>query len=1536
MSGNVFLDSKFVDNNEEEYFTYTPFDKTVITICLLDVSGLIKQFLWVEELQDWELVFFRPKASCDVFSICGPFTMCNDNALSLCNCMKGFSVKSPRDWELGDRQEGCTRNTPLACSKNKSTTGLTDKFFAIPSVTLPYDAHGMEIVASPHECMQYNDTADNNEEILYLRLAAEEVQSWEHNKRTIIDVVAGVSVSAFSFLVFVLLLLIRRSKRRSFGHPMNKIIDGVGIVSFRYAHLKHATKNFSEKLGGGSFGSVFKGILSSSTTIAVKMLDGACQGEKQFRAEVSTIGMIQHVNLVKLIGFCCEGDRRMLVYEHMVNRSLDFHLFQSNGTILNWSTWYQIAIGVAKGLSYLHESCHDCIIHCDIKPENILLDVLFVPKVTDFGMAKLLGRDFSRILTTMSGTIGYLTPVWISGVAITQKVDVYSYGMVLLEIISGRRNTLGNCKSSNDQAVYFPVQAAHKLLNGDVGSLIDKNLHSDINMEEVERACKVACWCIQDDDFNRPTMGDVVQVLGLIELDMPQVPSLLIFLSCNTITPSSAQPSNRSENDMQALLCFKKAITNDPTGALSSWNSSLHFCRWKGVACGRTSPFHVVSIDLTSMELSGVLPACMGNLTSLKTLVLARNNLEGTIPESLAKSLSLIKLNLSRNFLTGDIPASLFNGSSKLITVDLQMNLFSGKISLPRSMGKSLQFLGLTGNFLSGLIPKSLANISSLNSVLLGQNNLSGQIPESLGQIANQSKLDLSGNRLSGFVPTTVYNMSSLEFFGIGNNSLIGKIPPDIGHTLPNLKSLIMSLNRFDGSIPASLANASNLEMLDLSSNLLSGFVPALGSLRNLNNLLLGNNSLEAEDWTFLTALTNCTQLLKLAVERNNINGNLPKSVGNLSIDLQWFKFGGNQISGGIPDELGNLINLTVLDINSNMLSGELPSTIGNLRKLYILNLSTNKLSGQIPSTVGKVSQLGKLYLDDNNLSGKIPGSIGQCRMLNMLNLSVNRLDGSIPVELVSISSLSLGLDLSNNKLSGLIPQEIGNLHNLGLLNFSNNQLSGKIPSSLSQCVVLLSLNMENNDLDGSIPESLSQLSAIQHIDLSENNLSGKVPTGGIFQEPKYVNLQGNKGLCANIQILGLPICPTSPVERKNNKRLLLKVVAPITIALFSVFCISFALVTLWKRRLISFSWFIDVLRLCNDMLNQCSGMLNMLCLSHEKRSEEPTTPISNEKLKKVSYGDILIATNWFSSIHTISSTHTGSVYVGRFKSDKILVAIKVFNLNQPGAYESYFIECEVLRSTRHRNLMRPLTLCSTLDKENHEFKALIFKFMVNGSLERWLYSEQHYGIKDRVLCLSQRICIATDVASALDYIHNHLTPPLVHCDVKPSNILLDDDMTARLGDFGSAKFLFPDLVSLESFADIGGTIGYMAPEYGMGCQISTGGDVYSFGVLLLEMLTGKKPTDDTFADGLSIHKFVDSMFPDRLEEILDPYMAHEEYQVYPADLSESCIKQLAALGLSCSMESPKDRPGMQDVCVKLCAVKEAFLQFSDFTLMEQ
>jgi serine/threonine protein kinase len=216
----------------------------------------------------------------------------------------------------------------------------------------------------------------------------------------------------------------------------------------------------------------------------------------------------------------------------MSNGSLEVHLFSSNDIVLEWSTRYQIATGVARGLSYLHEGCRECIIHCDIKPENILLDTSFVPKISDFGMATIVGRNFSRVLTTFRGTVGYLAPEWISGEAITQKVDVYSFGMVLLEIVSGRRNSPKVYTSDSYHASYFPMQAISMLHGGDVNSLVDPRLCGEFNLEEAIRLCMVAFWCIQDNEFDRPTMGEVVWVLeGLQELDMPPMPRQLAAIT---------------------------------------------------------------------------------------------------------------------------------------------------------------------------------------------------------------------------------------------------------------------------------------------------------------------------------------------------------------------------------------------------------------------------------------------------------------------------------------------------------------------------------------------------------------------------------------------------------------------------------------------------------------------------------------------------------------------------------------------------------------------------------------------------------------------------------------------------------------------------------------------------------------------------------------------------------------------------------------------------------------------------------------------
>lgn len=295
-------------------------------------------------------------------------------------------------------------------------------------------------------------------------------------------------------------------------------------IRFSYEELQNATNNFSIKLGQGGFGSVYQGVLPDGSRLAVKKLEGIGQGKKEFRAEVSIIGSIHHLHLVRLRGFCVEGTHRLLAYEYMANGSLEKWLFKKNKEfMLDWDTRFNIAVGTAKGLAYLHEDCDVKIVHCDIKPENVLLDDHFLAKVSDFGLAKLMTREQSHVFTTMRGTRGYLAPEWITNYAISEKSDVFSYGMVLLEIIGGRKNY---DPSESSEKSHFPSYAFKMMEEGKLKDLIDRNLKVEEEDERVSTAIKVALWCIQDDMSLRPSMAKVVQMLeGLCHVPSPPTAS---------------------------------------------------------------------------------------------------------------------------------------------------------------------------------------------------------------------------------------------------------------------------------------------------------------------------------------------------------------------------------------------------------------------------------------------------------------------------------------------------------------------------------------------------------------------------------------------------------------------------------------------------------------------------------------------------------------------------------------------------------------------------------------------------------------------------------------------------------------------------------------------------------------------------------------------------------------------------------------------------------------------------------------------------
>ncbi|KAF7829858.1 G-type lectin S-receptor-like serine/threonine-protein kinase [Senna tora] len=335
---------------------------------------------------------------------------------------------------------------------------------------------------------------------------------------------------------------------------------------FDYEELELATDNFKTLIGSGGFGAVYKGVLLDKSVVAVKkIMNLGNQGKKDFCTEIAIIGNIHHVNLVKLKGFCAEGRQRLLIYEYMNRGSLDRTLF-GGGPVLEWQERFDIALGTARGLAYLHSGCEQKIIHCDIKPENILLHDQFQAKISDFGLSKLLSPEESGLFTTMRGTRGYLAPEWLTNSAITEKTDVYSYGMVLLEVVSGRKNcsvksrshsmdesnSCGGYSSASSVAglVYFPLFALEMHEQGKYLELADPRLEGRVSSEEVEKLVRIALCCVHEEPALRPNMATVVGMLeGATPLAQPRIESLNFLRFYGRRFTEASMIAEENEND---------------------------------------------------------------------------------------------------------------------------------------------------------------------------------------------------------------------------------------------------------------------------------------------------------------------------------------------------------------------------------------------------------------------------------------------------------------------------------------------------------------------------------------------------------------------------------------------------------------------------------------------------------------------------------------------------------------------------------------------------------------------------------------------------------------------------------------------------------------------------------------------------------------------------------------------------------------------------------------------------------------------------
>ncbi|XP_054823389.1 probable LRR receptor-like serine/threonine-protein kinase At3g47570 isoform X2 [Prosopis cineraria] len=993
---------------------------------------------------------------------------------------------------------------------------------------------------------------------------------------------------------------------------------------------------------------------------------------------------------------------------------------------------------------------------------------------------------------------------------------------------------------------------------------------------------------------------------------------ILIFQSCRSVSP------RRNETDRLCLLKFKESISNDPYHVLDSWNASTHFCNWHGITCGHKHQ-RVATFELEGYQLHGSISPSIGNLSFLRIIKLGNNSFHGQIPQELGRLFRLQVLDLTRNTLTGEFPVNV-TSCSDLKYLSFGRNNLTGKIPVEISSLHKLEELYLHNNNLNGQIPVSMYNLSSLAFLFMMNNNLEGSIPEEIGHMKSLETFQVHSNKLSGAFPSSLYNLSSLVEIAVSNNQFHCSLPASMFNTLPSFKYLILGLNQFYGPIPTSIVNASKLQIISIPDNDFTGSVPNLGKLLDLWSLGLAGNNLgsnSAKDLEFLESLVNCSKLEELDMQDNNFGGHLPNTIGNLSTQLRILSLGINQISGKIPASLGNLIDLSVLATNHNHLTGNIPFTFGKFQKMQFLSLSGNKLSGEIVPFIGNFTQLFHLTLSDNILEGQIPPTIGNCKKLQLLDLSLNKFSRAIPEEIFGLSSLSILLNLSHNSLSGNISSDVGKLTNIGNLDFSCNNLSGNIPETIGDCAsleyILLQgnffqetipsslaslkglryLDFSRNNLSGSIPKDLQGLSDLEYLNVSFNMLDGEVPKKGVFSNASAISLIGNSELCGGISELKLPPCRVNDeVERKH---------------------LNFRLVVI----------------LC--CVVAFSLILSSIVVIHYKKKRSKKSSLSSHTvglLPKVSYQSLHNATDGFSTSNLIGSGRFGFVYKGSLETHEV-VAIKVLNLHVKGAHKSFMAECNSLKNRRHRNLAKILTCCSSTDYKGHDFKALVYEYMVNGNLENWLHPSIENQSHQRILLLDQILNILIDVASALHYLHHECEQPLVHCDLKPSNVLLDSNMVAHVSDFGLARLLSTSKgISNEQSSTIGikGTIGYI-PRV-----MSMQGDMYSFGILVLEMLTKRRPTEDMFKDGHNLHRYVEIAFPEKLLQVVSPSILPREpghgeatsediwesmIQIHP-DI-EKCLCSLSRIGLVCSTESPHERMSAGDVIKELNAMRSYF-----------
>ncbi|KAL3528433.1 hypothetical protein ACH5RR_007755 [Cinchona calisaya] len=974
-------------------------------------------------------------------------------------------------------------------------------------------------------------------------------------------------------------------------------------------------------------------------------------------------------------------------------------------------------------------------------------------------------------------------------------------------------------------------------------------------------------------------------------------------------------------------------------------------------------------LDLSTNTIGGVIPDDLGRCQNLKFLNLSHNLIDGEVNLTGLKSLEVLDLSLNR--IGGDIRSAFPEICNSLVVANVSANAFTGDLGDTFVGCLNLKFLDLSYNNLTG--GGLWSGFDRLKELSLSENNFTGTVPSSFltGNCSLQI-LDLSENHFFGLFPKEISNCKDLVILNLNENHFTGPIPKEIG-SVSGLQALYMGSNNFSSDIPQSLVGLSNLTFLDLGANGFGGDIQAIfGKFKQVKFLVLHGNSYTGG--LYSSGILGLSNIYRLDLSYNSLSGPLPVEFSQMP-NLRYLILAYNQFTGSIPSEYGNFQRIQFLDLSFNTLSGNIPSSLGKLSSLLWLMLANNQLSGEIPPELGNCISLLWLNLANNQLSATIPPQLtkigmdptqtflynkqsdqisagtGECREMRrwipadyapfsfvfklltrkkcrslweMLLTGHGLFQVCVPGSNIRTSDISGYLQLAGNQLTGVVPPEIGNMRNFSMLHLGFNQFYGKLPSEIG-LMGLVVLNITRNSFSGEIPTEIGKIKCMQNLDLSYNNFSGTFPASfnnltdlskfNISYNPYISGVIPATGQLATFEkwsFLGDPLLHLPPfIDNTTNggqgskhdggKK-------PTKLGAFLVFLVLIlAFLICGVMTLIVCLIIKSPTDSPGYLLEESKGMHELVSTS-SSYSPWLSDSVKVIRLDKTTFthSDILKATSNFSNDRIVGRGGSGIVYRGVLP-DGTEVAVKKIQREGVEGEKEFQAEMEVLSGNGfgwpHPNLVTLYGWC--LDGSD---KLLVYEYMEGGTLEDIITDRTTFTWR-------RRIEVAIDVAQALVFLHHDCYPSIVHRDVKASNVLLDKKGKALVTDFGLARVINGGGSHVSTM--VAGTVGYVAPEYGQIWHATTKGDVYSYGVLVMELATGRRAVDGGEECLVEWAKRVMGYAHQGFSRTLIPVALLVSGLEKGAD--ELC--ELLRIGIRCTAETPHARPNMKEVLAMLLQI---------------